>query len=198
MRRVILAVFGTVTGLVALLSFKTHPAAIVSAPAAVSTTAPGSTATNGTATNGTATNGTTTNGTTTNGTTTSAAPPSTGSSSTASAGAKATSSATATTSSSSTSKAATTRAATGTAADTRYGPVQVRIVVTNGKLSSVTAVEYPNNNPRDQQINASAIPELNQEALTAGTAEIDMVSGATYTSQGYLDSLQSALDNAGL
>ncbi|WP_410672497.1 FMN-binding protein [Amycolatopsis sp. cmx-4-68] len=87
---------------------------------------------------------------------------------------------------------------TGDAADTRFGPVQVRITVENGKLTSVTAVEYPTENPRDQEINEYAIPELNQEAAQAGTADIDMVSGATYTSDGYVRSLQSALDKAGL
>jgi Uncharacterized protein conserved in bacteria len=70
--------------------------------------------------------------------------------------------------------------------------------VTNGKLTDVTAVEYPSENPRDQEINSYAIPALNQEALAAGSAKIDMISGATYTSQGYIDSLQSALDKAGL
>jgi uncharacterized protein with FMN-binding domain len=87
---------------------------------------------------------------------------------------------------------------TGDAADTRFGPVQVRITVENGKLTSATAVEYPTENPRDQEINEYAIPTLNQEAAQAGNADIDLVSGATYTSDGYTQSLQSALDKAGL
>ena len=58
------------------------------------------------------------------------------------------------------------------------------------------AVEYPENTPRDEQINAYAIPTLNREVLAADSAHIDMVSGATYTSQGYVGSLQSALDKA--
>ena len=87
---------------------------------------------------------------------------------------------------------------TGDVADTRWGPVQVRITVTNGKLTDVTAVEYPSENPRDQEINSYAIPALTHEALAAGSAKIDMISGATYTSQGYIESLQSALDKAGL
>jgi uncharacterized protein with FMN-binding domain len=91
-----------------------------------------------------------------------------------------------------------TKTVTGEAADTRYGPVQVQITVTNGTLSGVTAVEYPQNDPRDQEINAYAIPQLNSEALAAKSAKIDMVSGATYTSDGYINSLQSALDKAGL
>jgi len=76
--------------------------------------------------------------------------------------------------------------------------VQVQITVTNGKLTGVTAIDYPWNNGRDQEINSQAIPALNQEALAAGNAKIDMISGATYTSTGYIDSLQSALDKAGL
>jgi uncharacterized protein with FMN-binding domain len=86
---------------------------------------------------------------------------------------------------------------TGDPADTRFGPVQVRITVSGGKVTAADAVEYPQESPRDQEINAYAIPLLNQEAVAAGTAGIDMVSGATYTSQGYLSSLQSALDKAG-
>jgi uncharacterized protein with FMN-binding domain len=88
-----------------------------------------------------------------------------------------------------------TRTVTGEEAQTRYGPVQVRITVKNGKLTDVTAVEYPQDNPRDQEINSYAVPQLNREALTAQSADIDVVSGATYTSQGYQQSLQSALDS---
>lgn len=139
MRRVVLAVVCTVTGLVLLLSFKTHPTTAVAAapPSAVA--------------------------------------PTTGS--TGGSGA---------------------RTVTGDAADTRYGPVQVRITVTGGKVTNVTAVEYPTTDPRDAEINAYAIPVLNREATQAGDAGIDMVSGATYTSQGYVRSLQSALDKAGV
>ncbi|MGW5660700.1 FMN-binding protein [Streptomyces sp. NPDC003758] len=88
-----------------------------------------------------------------------------------------------------------TKTVTGEEAQTRYGPVQVRITVKNGKLTDVTAVEYPQDNPRDQEINSYAVPQLNREALTAQSANIDVVSGATYTSQGYQQSLQSALDS---
>lgn len=89
---------------------------------------------------------------------------------------------------------ATTKTITGDSIDTRFGPVQVRITVTNGKITSATAIDYPTDTPRDQQINAYAIPTLNQEAVGSTTANINMVSGATYTSDGYLQSLQSALD----
>lgn len=87
---------------------------------------------------------------------------------------------------------------TGTAVDTRYGPVQVRITVKNGKLKTVEAIDYPTSDPRDAQINSYAIPQLNAEAQSAGSASINMISGATYTSQGYITSLQSALDKAGI
>jgi uncharacterized protein with FMN-binding domain len=79
-----------------------------------------------------------------------------------------------------------------------YGPVQVQITVKNGKVTAAQAVQYPQDSPRDQQINSYAIPVLNQEAVSASSASIDAVSGATYTSGGYVSSLQSALDKAGL
>lgn len=100
-------------------------------------------------------------------------------------------------SSSSTTSASGTKTVTGDPVDTRYGPVQVKVTVTNGKVTSATAIDYPVNSGRDQQINAYAIPALNQEAVESGSAGIDMVSGATYTSEGYIQSLQSALDKVG-
>ncbi|MFC9288997.1 FMN-binding protein [Streptomyces sp. NPDC057052] len=89
-----------------------------------------------------------------------------------------------------------TRTLTGDPVQTRYGPVQVRVTVEDGRLTDVTAVAYPQENPRDQQINGYAIPQLTREALSAQSADIDTVSGATYTSDGYRQSLQSALDSA--
>jgi FMN-binding domain len=86
----------------------------------------------------------------------------------------------------------------GAAWPTIYGPVQVQVTVRSGKVTAVNALEYPTSTPRDQQINAFAIPRLNSEALAAGSARIDAVSGATYTSQGYAGSLQSALGKAGI
>jgi uncharacterized protein with FMN-binding domain len=83
---------------------------------------------------------------------------------------------------------------TGAAWPTIYGPVQVRITVSGGKVTAATATEYPTETPRDSQINAFAIPQLNSETVAAGSAQIDTVSGATYTSQGYIGSLQNALD----
>jgi uncharacterized protein with FMN-binding domain len=83
---------------------------------------------------------------------------------------------------------------TGDAVNTRFGPVQVQITVKSGRMTAVQAIVYPQENSRDQEINSWAIPQLNQEAAQAGSANIDMVSGATYTSDGYINSLQSALD----
>lgn len=90
------------------------------------------------------------------------------------------------------------RAVTGSEVQTRWGPVQVKVTVSGGRVTDVAAVEYPTENPRDQQINSYALPQLRTEALAAQSADIDTVSGATYTSEGYKQSLQSALDAAGL
>jgi uncharacterized protein with FMN-binding domain len=92
----------------------------------------------------------------------------------------------------------TTTTVTGSAASTRYGPVQVELTIANGTITAVDVVEYPESNGKDQQINARALPILVSETLKAQSAKIDMVSGATYTSDGYLTSLQSAIDKAGL
>jgi uncharacterized protein with FMN-binding domain len=97
-------------------------------------------------------------------------------------------------SSSSSSTTSGAKTVTGSSVDTRYGPVQVKITAVNGKITSAQAVDYPQKDPRDQEINSVAIPQLQQETISASSANIDMVSGATYTSQGYIQSLQSALD----
>ncbi|WP_172967953.1 FMN-binding protein [Micromonospora sp. WMMD754] len=88
--------------------------------------------------------------------------------------------------------------ATGSVAQTRWGPVQVRITVSAGKITDVAAVQVPDGNHRDQEINDYAVPILRQEALAAQSARIDTVSGATVTSDGYRESLQSAIDAAHL
>ncbi|MGI8416661.1 MAG: FMN-binding protein [Nakamurella sp.] len=80
---------------------------------------------------------------------------------------------------------------------TRYGVVQVRVVVAGNKITDVTAVQYPQGSDRDQEINATAIPQLRNEVLSAQSANVQAVSGATFTTGGYLGSLQSALDAAG-
>ncbi|MGW4561687.1 FMN-binding protein [Streptomyces sp. NPDC004561] len=98
--------------------------------------------------------------------------------------------------SSASSGAAQARTITGKVAQTQYGPVQVRITVSNRKITQAQAVQAPKGGLSDQKT-AMAVPKLNQEAVVAGNAKIDAVSGATYTSTGYRQSLQSALDQAG-
>jgi uncharacterized protein with FMN-binding domain len=87
---------------------------------------------------------------------------------------------------------------TGDSVDTRWGPVQVQITVQGGKITASQAVQYPQNNGRDAEINGFALPVLNQEVVQQQSASIDTVSGATVTSDGYLQSLQSAIDQAHL
>jgi uncharacterized protein with FMN-binding domain len=86
----------------------------------------------------------------------------------------------------------------GSVAQTRWGPVQVTITVSNGKISSVAVPIYPSGNGRDQEINSYALPILQRETISAQSAGIDAVSGATVTSDGYKESLQAALDAAHL
>ncbi|MEV0172343.1 FMN-binding protein [Streptomyces sp. NPDC050803] len=88
------------------------------------------------------------------------------------------------------------RTVTGSVVDTQYGPVQVRITVSGGKITEAEAVQAPSGG-QSTQINGNAVPKLNQAAVAAGSADIDAVSGATYTSNGYKQSLQSALDQVG-
>jgi uncharacterized protein with FMN-binding domain len=85
---------------------------------------------------------------------------------------------------------------TGPVVQTRWGPVQVKITVQGGKLTKVTILQQPSGNSRDAEINNYALPILINESLTAQSANIDMVSGATVTSSGYVQSLQAALDEA--
>ena len=150
MRKIVVALMGTVSGLIMLFSYHTSLG----------------------------------------GTGTLAAPASTGASTT-------TSSSGSTSAGSSTSSAGgSSTTVTGGTAQTQWGPVQVQITVAGGKITDVTAVQYPNGNGRDQEINSYALPVLAQEALAAQSANIDHVSGATVTSDGYVQSLQSAIDQA--
>ena len=87
---------------------------------------------------------------------------------------------------------------TGSVAQTRWGPVQVELTVAAGKITKVSVLQYPNGNGKDAEINSYALPILVQETVDAQSADIDMVSGATVTSDGYVQSLQSALDQANL
>ncbi|BEP14162.1 hypothetical protein acdb102_24730 [Acidothermaceae bacterium B102] len=172
MRRVILAIAGTAVALVMLLSFKTHSVTSQAAQSPVVASTPSASAAP------------------------SVSAPSASSSTAAAPSTAATTKAPATTTKKTVTPA--TKTVTGDAEDTRYGPVQVKVTVTNGKVTAIDAVEYPQNSPKDQQINSYAIPQLDQEVLAAGNAAIDMVSGATFTSDGYIRSLQSALNKAGV
>jgi uncharacterized protein with FMN-binding domain len=87
------------------------------------------------------------------------------------------------------------RAITGNVANTAYGPVQVQVVVATSKIVKVNVLEQPESTEHDLQIGQFAFPKLIGETLSAQSARIDSVSGATYTSGGYIKSLQSALDN---
>jgi uncharacterized protein with FMN-binding domain len=157
MRRVILAITGTIAGLVALLSFKAHdptvPVASTSGTGGGSSTSSSSSSTSSSRTipgefqsvAGTLTQGET--------------------------------------------------AITGKVANTVYGPVQIQLVVKSHKIVKVAVLEQPTNTIHDIQIGEFAFPKLISETLTTQNAKIDAVSGASYTSAGYISSLQSAVDH---
>jgi uncharacterized protein with FMN-binding domain len=165
MKRILLALSGTVAGLAALLSFKSHsalpgraalPAASLPA-AAPSTSSPSTSQPSGRSP-----------------VPASSAPPKP----------------------SSTQSAA--RTLDGQAVQTQYGVVQVQVVVAGAKIQNVSFLQLTADDPRSQEINSQAGPILLQQTLAAQNARIDGVSGATYTSEGYVQSLQSALDQAGI
>jgi uncharacterized protein with FMN-binding domain len=87
---------------------------------------------------------------------------------------------------------------TGAVAQTRWGPVQIRLTIAGGKITKVGVLQYPHGNSLDLQIANYAFPRLIQQTISTQGAHVDMISGATYTSTGYLQSLQSALDQANL
>lgn len=176
MKRIAYAMLATVSGLVLLFSYRTStgaeiPTANAAAPAASTGTSGSGTGSGSGSTPNDSTSGSGTGSTT---------------------GTDGTGSTTGTTTSSGLKDGT----FTGDAASTRYGPVQVQVTVSGGSIASVDVVEYPNENPRDRQINQQAVPMLVSETTSAQSAQIDMISGATYTSQGYQQSLQSALDQA--
>jgi len=173
MRRAILTLGGTAAGLAALLSFKTHSPAAAAAdpgtPAAASSTIGGG----GT---GLATG----------------APASTArAAGTASATAGATAGGGATTGGGGSTA---TRTVTGAVENTAYGPMQVQITLTGQRITQVNVLQHTNTGTMSDQIDSFAIPKLTAETLAAQSARIDTVSGASYTSSGYIQSLQSALD----
>ncbi len=153
MKRVLLSVIGTVLGLVALLSFKSHGKPLVSGalpsaalPASAASSTPAGTSQS------------------------SGAPPSPSSN----------------------------RSFLGQAVQTQYGVVQVKLTVSGTKITNVSFAQLTAYDGRSQEINSQAAPILLQETLSAQNAQIDTVSGASYTSDGYVQSLQSALDQAGI
>lgn len=163
MRRIVIALVGTVSGLLMLFSYHTSLAgagtlAVPASTGTATTTVPGPTASGAAGS---------------------------GSSGSGSAG-------------SGSSGSAASGTYTGDTASTQWGPVQVQITVADGKITDATAVQYPSGNGKDQEINAYALPILAQEAVAAQSAQIDHVSGATVTSDGYVQSLQSAIDQANL
>jgi len=86
---------------------------------------------------------------------------------------------------------------TGSAVQTPYGTVQVQVTVQSGKITDVQALQLPSGRGHTQQLSAYAGPQLRSEVLAAQSANVNTVSGATYTSEGYMQSLQSALDQVG-
>jgi uncharacterized protein with FMN-binding domain len=87
---------------------------------------------------------------------------------------------------------------TGADVPTRYGDVQVRIVVSGGRLTDVKALQLPTDRARSAEISQYAGPALRSEAIQAQSANVDIVSGATFTSEAYAESLNAALQEAHL
>jgi len=85
---------------------------------------------------------------------------------------------------------------TGPVADAYYGNVQVQVVIQNGKITDVKFLDYPHDRRTSAEINAQAMPWLTQEAVQAQSANINIISGATLTSQAFANSLQAALVSA--
>ncbi len=185
MRRITLWSLSTLTTLVLLFSYHTSTSSkssSVASPVIAQAAAPGAVATpKATSPSGTSTSGSSSTPTPSGGSS-STPTPSGGSSSSSSSPAQ--------------SSAAKTYA--GDAIGTQYGDVQVQITVKGGKITASQVLQVPWNDNRDQEINSYAVPILNQEAVSSQSSKIDMVSGATYTSDGYIQSLQSAIDQAHL
>ena len=85
---------------------------------------------------------------------------------------------------------------TGDVINGPYGPSQVAITLSGSKITKVTILQHTDDGLNSQQIDGNALPRLTAETLAAQSAKIDAVSGASYTSAGYIKSLQSALDKA--
>jgi hypothetical protein len=161
MRRVILAVTGTIAGLVALLSFKSH---VPSSPVTGTVSGSGGNSSS------------------------SSAPPAKGGGQTEVVPGAFPQGSIAR------NLPAGETAVDGKVANTSYGPVQIQLIKRNSKIVKVAVLKQPINTLHDIQIGVAAFPKLISETLAAQDAKIDAVSGATYTSAGYIQSLQSALD----
>lgn len=85
---------------------------------------------------------------------------------------------------------------TGSVADAFYGNVQVQAIISGGRITDIRFLQYPNDRETSRMINSQAIPLLREEAIQAQSAQVDGVSGATATSQAFVESLQSALSQA--
>ena len=85
----------------------------------------------------------------------------------------------------------------GDAVDAYYGPLQVKANVSGGRIVSIDVLQYPTDRRTSERINSEALPELQSEAISAQSAQVDIVSGATLTSEAYARSLDSALSRAG-
>jgi uncharacterized protein with FMN-binding domain len=163
MRRVILAVTGTIAGLAALLSFKSH---VPSSPLAATASGSGGTSAAGASP-------------------TASSPAKGGGQTEVVPGAFPQGSI-----------AKNQTAVDGKVANTSYGPVQIQLIKRSGKIVKVAVLVQPTNTLHDVQIGEFAFPKLISETLAAQDAKIDAVSGASYTSAGYIQSLQSALDKS--
>lgn len=175
MKRVVLSITGTVFGLVALLSFKSHTPTLGNASALPGGTQSGPSSSTSTAPAGGQHTGS-------GGSRSSSAPKQPRSSAPAGSGAGPTQ----------------TKQYLGSAEQTQYGVVQVAVTVSGKKITNVRLAQLTAYDGTSQYINSQAAPILVQETMSAQSAQIDSVSGASYTSAGYIQSLQSALDKAGI
>ncbi len=162
MLRAALTLGGTVAGLAALLSFKTHTVAAAAPAAAPSAPTVSASTTHPATTGGAASSPASKMGTTKH----------------------------------SASSPAAIRTVTGTVDNTQYGPMQVQLTLDGTKITKVTVLQRTDDGSESNEIDGNAIPRLTSETLAAQSAQIDAVSGASYTSSGYIQSLQSALDMA--
>ena len=216
MRRAVLTIGGTVAGLAALFSFKTHSAAVAAAapePSPLTSSAAPSAAPSGSAAASASASKSLASPKSKPSASKSAqasASPTAGESTAPASAAPTTRAPTTPTAPATTKKPtapATTPAAapstsapagksgsfTGPTENTQYGQVEVQITVSSGKITNATELIQP-----EDSIGSNAISQLNSEVVSAQSASIQAVSGATYTSNGYISSLQSAVDQAGL